>query len=471
VFFPDGKECIALALGRIDNPQTPGMPDVGMMKITDKGIWPYAEMGYSGSLVQNEPCISISYPESLNQTLPTIRLGQVAEVKNTYGFIRSTCKMEPGDSGGPLFDYHGRVIGLHSAIDVAEDQNFEIPVDLYRKYWTALQQERTYTTFPEKQDSLKRDPLIEKIIRENKQKDLHPHLEAQLKSRSTFVLESILKGENQQVEATLFNQEIKGKRRQFLVTKLSLLGEKPKLVSFAQTPLQIIAKDKANDLILLELTQALKGGIDLQSVSTDSSAITMGKLIYTLKSDGITLPSVLSSRLFSLPKMSSQAYLGAMVMFNSQPAQVSLIKPNSPASNAGLKVGDELLSINGGPISKANEFAPELLKLWPDDELTLSWKNASGIVTKTFTLDGVASSISNHPADKFDGGKSVRRDGFNHIFAHDGAIKSDECGSAVFDQPGNFLGINIARFSRTSTLVIPAGVIKKFIERSLERDY
>mgnify|MGYP006190613121 FL=1 len=133
------------------------MPDVGMMKITDKGIWPFAEMGYSNSLVAGEPCISISYPESLNQQLPTLRLGQVAEVKNEYGFIRSTCKMEPGDSGGPLFDYHGRVIGLHSAIDVGEDQNFEIPVDLYRKYWTALKKEMTYTSFPVLQDSIGKD--------------------------------------------------------------------------------------------------------------------------------------------------------------------------------------------------------------------------------------------------------------------------------------------------------------------------
>ena len=50
VFFPDGKECIALALGRIDNPKTPGMPDVAMMKITDNGVWPFAQMGYSGTL-------------------------------------------------------------------------------------------------------------------------------------------------------------------------------------------------------------------------------------------------------------------------------------------------------------------------------------------------------------------------------------------------------------------------------------
>ncbi|RYG20298.1 MAG: serine protease, partial [Chitinophagaceae bacterium] len=190
VFFPDGKECIAIALGRIDNPTTPGMPDVGMMKITDQGVWPFAEMGYSYSLVAGQPCISIAYPETLDQKLPTLRLGKVAEVKNEYGFIRSTCKMEPGDSGGPLFDYHGRVIGLHSAIDVGEDQNFEIPVDLYRNYWTALQQQTTYLDFPKQKDSIGEDPLVNTLQKESKQQKLHPKFETQAQKLSCVAITS-----------------------------------------------------------------------------------------------------------------------------------------------------------------------------------------------------------------------------------------------------------------------------------------
>lgn len=469
VFFPDGKECIALALGRIDNPKTPGMPDVAMMKITDNGLWPFAEMGYSGTLQVNEPCISISYPETLNQTLPTLRLGEVAEVKNTYGFIRSTCKMEPGDSGGPLFDYHGRVIGLHSAIDVAEDQNFEIPVDLYRKYWTALQKERTYTSFPDQQDSIGTDPLAAVIQKENQQKRLHPDLQKAAKKNTAGVaLVSALKGKTQEIQGTLFNtKDRNGKQRQFVVTKLSLLGEKPKLLSNSEVVPLIVLKDKANDLALLELKSTIKGGIDLEDVSTDSSIFSMGKMLYSAKTDGQTLPSVSSSKLFSLPKQASQPYLGAMVMFNSEPAQFSLIKPDGPAATVGIKVGDELVSINGKAVAKASEFAPEILKLWPDDEVTITWKNETGTVSRTFALAQREQLASNHPAEKFMGGKSVRRDGFLQVFAHDGAIENNQCGSPVFDFQGNFLGINIARFSRTSTLVMPAYLISQLIKQTM----
>jgi serine protease Do len=470
VFFPDGRECIALALGKIENRDTPGIPDVGMMKITDKGIWPFAEMGYSASLVKNEPCISISYPESLNQTLPTLRLGNVAEVKNEYGFIRSTCKMEPGDSGGPLFDYYGRVIGLHSAIDVSEEMNFEIPVDLYRRYWTALNEETLYTAFPEKPDSVKVDPLFHLLQKESQQKALHPEFAAPTVKNSVFLIKSMVKGENQEIEATLLNVKTpNGDKKQFLLSKNTMVGENAQLyINGSSTPLKLVGKDQENDLVLFQIGQKLIGGIDLDVNLTDTAKIEMGRFLYTIEQNGKVIPSVLGSSLFSLPKINSQPYLGAMVVYNSSPVQFSLIKEGSPAEKAGLKVGDELISINGKPMKKASEFAPEILKYWADDELTFEWTNPSGKMSKTFKLDGRGQSVFNHPAEKFEGGKSARRDGFNAVFAHDAAIKPNACGSPVFDWQGNFYGINIARFSRTTTVVVPKKVIVDFVLKAIK---
>jgi len=470
VFFPDGRECIAVALGKIENKDTPGIPDVGMMKITDKGTWPFAEMGYSASLVKNEACISISYPESLNQTLPTLRLGRVAEVKNEYGFIRSTCKMEPGDSGGPLFDYYGRVIGLHSAIDVSEDMNFEIPVDLYRRYWTALNKEALYTAFPEKLDSIKTDPLFQILVRENSAKALHPDFDKPKIKNSSLLIKSMLKGKEQEIDAALLNIKTPaGDKKQFLLTKNTMLGEKPmcyanKLV----IPLKLIARDQENDLVLFQMGEKITGGIDLDLAPADKAQINMGRFLYTVEHNGKLMRSVLGSALFNLPKINSQPYLGAMVVYNSSPVQFSLVKEGGPAEKAGLKVGDELISINGKAIKKANEFAPEILKYWADDEVTFEWINPAGKMSKTFKLDGSGQSVFNHPAEKFEGGKSERRDGFNAIFTHDAAIKVNSCGSPVFDWEGRFYGINIARFSRTTTVVVPKSTIVNFVLRAVQ---
>lgn len=465
VFFPDGKECIAVALGRIDNPTTPGMPDVGMMKITDKGVWPFAEMGYSHSLVAGQPCISIAYPESLDQKLPTLRLGRVAEVKNEYGFIRSTCKMEPGDSGGPLFDYHGRVIGLHSAIDVGEDQNFEIPVDLYRNHWTALQKEMTYLDFPKQKDSIGEDPLANRLQKESKLQKLHPKFATQADKITCLAVTSTVQSGEQQILATLFNQkDEKGANRQLLVTKLSMLGDHPRLAAFSNAKLLLVAKDRENDLALLAVSvkDDLRGGINLSEVSAVNSA--MGKLIYIEKDAGNLVSGVFGSEeVFSQPKNSSRPYLGAMLKYNSKPALFSLINPESPAGKAGIKVGDELLALNDKAIEKANDFAPALLKYWPDDEVKLTWKSDTATFTKALVLAGVKMGSSNHPAERIAGGKSGRRDGFEKVFAHDADVKAAECGSPVFDLNGKFLGVNIARFSRTSTLALPAEVILQFV--------
>ena len=86
------------------------------MKIVGEADFPWAELGSSSDLVRNQPCLSISHPGGLqSQRGPVIRFGRVL-AKNSRGHIHNTCLMEPGDSGGGLFDLEGRVIGIHSYI-------------------------------------------------------------------------------------------------------------------------------------------------------------------------------------------------------------------------------------------------------------------------------------------------------------------------------------------------------------------
>ena len=138
VIFPDGKEALAKALGRIvTNPNTV-QPDVAMMKIEGDGPWPYAEMGWSSSLDTGQFCFGISYPESLRLSIPFLRYGTIVHTLDEWGFLGSTCIMETGDSGGPLFDALGRLVALHSRINQPESVSLEVPIDIYRKYWMVL---------------------------------------------------------------------------------------------------------------------------------------------------------------------------------------------------------------------------------------------------------------------------------------------------------------------------------------------
>jgi serine protease Do len=84
--------------------------DCGMIKIDDEVLvdvdLPSVGLGWSSDLVANQPCISLGHPSGFNKKRGTVvRFGRIAEaISSNNGMIRSTCLMEPGDSGGPLFD-------------------------------------------------------------------------------------------------------------------------------------------------------------------------------------------------------------------------------------------------------------------------------------------------------------------------------------------------------------------------------
>jgi serine protease Do len=77
-------------------------------------------------------------------------------------------------------------------------------------------------------------------------------------------------------------------------------------------------------------------------------------------------------------------------------------------------------------------------------------------MVKEITLNYPPQKLTEHMSDHFAGGNSNRKDGFTNVFAHDARIMPDECGGPVPNAADGFLGINIARPGRTSTIAIPA---------------
>ncbi|KQN34957.1 hypothetical protein ASE92_09995 [Pedobacter sp. Leaf41] len=464
VFFPDGKDAIALALGRIDVKETPGIPDVGMMKITGNGNWPYAAMGFSSALKNGEACLSISCTESLNQELPTIRFGKILDIKNQYGFVQSSCKMEPGDSGGPLFDLDGKVVAIHSAIDVSEDMNFEIPVDMYRKYWSALKLEKNYIALPATADSSTESShnlsLNKKYAFNELSTDQHP-------KQAFLVVNSFIDGEKLEVSASVFNlKNNHGKPVQVLVSKSSMIGDSACLVYEGKLyDLNILARDQTNDLVMLATTKYFKHGVKLDSNYRVNNKKLKGKFVFTKQADGKVVSSIIGSEEITLPKIMSQPLLGAMVVYESSPAVFSLIKQKSPAEALGLEVGDELVSFGGHELKSSKEFAAAVSHYWPADEVPISWKRKEKLYNGKVTFAWQAQSVSKHPVDRFAGGKSKRRDGFDAVYTHDLALLPRQIGTSVYDLEGNFVGINIARFSRASTLIMPSYKIAAFIHQ------
>jgi serine protease Do len=475
VTFPDGKLCLAAGLGKIVLADDKTIPDVAMIKIISPGSWPYAQLGSSSSLRVYEPCISISYPESLNQPKPVLRFGYISKIKNDRGFIQSTCLMEPGDSGGPLFDYLGRVIGLHSAIEIPEQSNYDVPVDLYKKYFTALKLPKVYDAYPNKEDMVPADSLASAIISLPGLSNGKSFIGEVSKFSSNCLRVISNVGERpESVNGTLFsfgkNVTAQDFHKCLVVSKSSLVGDKPEIICADRHKVsaKIISRDKENDLVLLEPAEDIKGGISYEQLTTDKGAVVRaGVFLISPQQDTTGIISISGSSVFSVRKMANLGFLGIGFKTRNSPLKVSYVFPNLNKSIYQIKIGDEILAINGNTPENFDDYFKTLEHFWPGDTIKLQLRRSDTTLTKTIILDTLPQRHFNHPAEMFAGGKSIRRDGFNAVFTHDAIVKPNRCGGPVFDLSGNFYGINIARFSRASCLAVPAIVVYDFIYRSI----
>jgi serine protease Do len=129
-----------LSDGRIVHGKTLGLNrglDAGLMKITDKGDYPFMEMGASKGLKEGQWCLAVGHPGGYQKERGlVVRLGRV--LLTDRDAITSDCTLVGGDSGGPLFDMQGKVIGINSRIAGAITANLHVPVDTFHDGWERL---------------------------------------------------------------------------------------------------------------------------------------------------------------------------------------------------------------------------------------------------------------------------------------------------------------------------------------------
>ncbi|WP_316841265.1 trypsin-like peptidase domain-containing protein [Pedobacter gandavensis] len=466
VTFPDGRSFKAKGLGVIHS------IDAAMMQISDKGKWPFAKMGWTAALAVNVPCVSISYPGSFYANKPTLRFGYVAEMKHNTGFMRSTCLMEPGDSGGPLFDLKGRVIGIHSRVSVSVTSNMEVPIDEFRKYWTALKTPAVHTSFiPEDKVNMKKNE--EMLIAVSQMPDLISNFKEQ-DNRFQKNVFTVLDSNQVSILAALVDLNglvspavLKGKS--FFISKSSMVGPgaKVEMVDGSLIPAKVIRRDEENDLVLLQIPQEIGGGINLNKTFPSYTVDQLGNFLISPKPKASGEFSVLGNVKLGMPK-SPARYLGLGVSYNQDDYKIVVtgLFPTSVENEKSedIAVKDVLTKINDRPLLTINDLPEELSKFELNQSITLEYaKGKAGPYTKTFVLK-LRDVQEDKSKDLFLEGKSSRRDNFKEVLVHDAKLKPSECGGPLFDLKGDFYGINIARLSRTSSLAIPAPVVLNFVK-------
>ncbi|MEM8511744.1 serine protease Do [Massilia sp. MP_M2] len=129
VKLQDRREFRAKVLG--SDPRT----DVAVLKIDAKGL-PVAPIGKSKSVLVGEWVLAIGSPYGLEST---VTAGVVSATGRSISdgsvpFIQTDVAVNPGNSGGPLFNTRGEVVGINSQIYSQtggyQGLSFSIPIDL-----------------------------------------------------------------------------------------------------------------------------------------------------------------------------------------------------------------------------------------------------------------------------------------------------------------------------------------------------
>lgn len=112
--------------------------DVSLVRVDEEDDLPAVEIGKSADLVRGQWVLMLGHPSGRKKgrTAPA-RLGRVLRVPES-GYLVTDCTMQGGDSGGPLFDMQGRVVGINSRISGNLAMNMHAPVDALMAEWQEL---------------------------------------------------------------------------------------------------------------------------------------------------------------------------------------------------------------------------------------------------------------------------------------------------------------------------------------------
>ena len=139
IILPSGQTVKAKPLGRnLDI-------DAGMLQIIDSGttVWPYVNIERTKLLRPREWVVSLGHSGGFEiGRTPPVRTGRVLKVSPEQ--ITSDAVLIGGDSGGPLFNLNGDLVGIHSSIGDTVAENRHVSMPAFLKGWDQMKAGRRW---------------------------------------------------------------------------------------------------------------------------------------------------------------------------------------------------------------------------------------------------------------------------------------------------------------------------------------
>ena len=131
VIMEDGKRLKAKSLG------LESTTDCAMMRITEEGKYPFVELDRGDGTRLGDWVFSLGHSGGFDgERGVVVRIGRLVRIANST--LQSDCNLIGGDSGGPLFDLNGKLIGIHSRVGASLEQNMHVPIREFLDNWDTM---------------------------------------------------------------------------------------------------------------------------------------------------------------------------------------------------------------------------------------------------------------------------------------------------------------------------------------------
>jgi serine protease Do len=426
--FADGKTLHGTTLG-LDRDT-----DAGLLKITDSGQWPSVEMRKPGNVQPGTWCVTLGHPLGPQEGRPpVVRAGRVLQSRGTT--FQTDCTIVAGDSGGPVVDLEGKVIGINSRINAPmPTMNFHVAIDAFHLSWDQM---------------LKGDAVQAPGRDSNEVKGVFGPAVAEA---GRCVVRVKCDGRDVAL-GTLVGPD------GWIITKASQLKGKTvcRTADGQEREARLVGVHEGFDLAMLKINA---GGLPLVPWAADAKPV-VGQWVAVvgMGSDRPLAVGVVGVPLRKIPPI--HGVLGIGLAEVEKPAQIIRIFPNSAAQKAGLQEKDIITHLNDNPTNTRSELQAGLRRFRPGTAVKLTVKRGD----KTLQISATLSLLDTPGNRKRDmqnlagPGVSTRHDDFPSVLQHDTVLAPNDCGGPLVDLSGRVVGLNIARGGRTETYSVPTDVV------------
>ena len=475
--FPDGKLARGKSLGVCK------WADAALARITDPGPWPFSPMAEKGEFAVDDWVFAFGHPLGLIVNRPPpLRIGRIIQLQPDT--IHSDCCIVVGDSGGPLFNLAGKVVGINSRVsgmDSRPDLTFHVSINAFRDHYDRLLAGEVWES-----DATGRyhESLSKQLLASVKEV-----MPMTVRIRAATTQNRPVRGNNpqrrqrqqvQQVPVTTYADLALGlivTSDGLIATKASEVADRPNLVCVLVTngredryPATVVAVDPGNDVALLQIEKTGLPAIHWESSEPQAQPVPIGTFVVTPVPNG-TIPAILgvvSLGERSIPSENPMIGVSIDSSDSWKGARVMQTLPRSPAAAVGLRQNDLITKVNDTPIDSGSAFTRFLDTIKVGDELNLVVQRGREILPMTLKAAEAPdmaqrrSAIAMNQGGPF--GTSKVRDGFASVMQHDSVVRPTDCGGPVVSLDGKLLGVNIARAGRTETYALPIARFRQIVE-------